>query len=85
MIRLSLGKLLADVKNRSDLEFQQIAYFYGVHLSIDEIQQMRPLLDEISIQWYFTGIPKSFIQRVEKTIGIEKTRQLLQIYQSFFD
>lgn len=83
MIRLSFGKLIAEAKRKSDEEFQQIAQFYGVRLSIHEIQQLRPMLDDISIQWYFTGIPQSFIQRMERTVGKEKTKQLLLLYQSF--
>ncbi len=72
--------LLNEVKTRSDSEVKTIASAYGVDLSTTEIRSLRPLLDEISFHWIFTGIPESFINKVRKAIGNKKTEMLFQMY-----
>lgn len=73
-------QLLNEVKTSSDYEVQSIAASYGVDFSITEIQALRPLLDDIAIHWIFTGIPESFIQKVEQAIGSQKTNEFLKMY-----
>jgi hypothetical protein len=72
--------LLNEVKMRSDREVKTIASAYGVDLSTKEIQALRPLLDEISFHWILTGIPESFINKIRKAIGNEKTDMLFRMY-----
>jgi hypothetical protein len=73
-------QLLNEVKARSDNEVQAIAKRYGIELSITEIRSLRPLLNELSFHWIFTGIPENFINKVVKAIGKEKTEYLFQMY-----
>ena len=56
-------QFLNEVKTRSDAEVKVIARSYGIDLSTSEIRALRPLLDEISFHWIFTGIPEMFINK----------------------
>lgn len=73
-------QFLNEVKMSSDEKVQALAASYDVHFTIREIQLLRPLLDEISLHWVFTGIPSSFIYKVEQVIGSSKTNEFLQMY-----
>lgn len=73
-------QLLNDVKMKSDHEVKSIARQYGIDLSINEIGALRPLLDDISFHWLFTGVPETFINKVRKAIGDHKTEILFQKY-----
>ena len=64
----------------SDSEARQIAASYGINLSVSEIRALRPLLDDISFHWFFTGIPESFMLKVQNAIGYEKTEMLFRMY-----
>lgn len=73
-------QFLNEVRNSSDSEVKSIANSYGINLSTSEIRALRPLLDDISFHWIFTGIPESFIKKVRIAIGDKKTEMLLQMY-----
>ncbi|MBE1553735.1 hypothetical protein [Sporosarcina limicola] len=73
-------QLLNEVKMRSDGEVQTIAWHYGIDLSKKEIGELRPLLNDISFHWIFTGVPESFLDKVKYAIGHEKTAILFQKY-----
>ena len=45
-----------------------------------EIRALRPLLDEISFHWLFTGIPETFINKIRGAIGDKKTEILFKKY-----
>jgi hypothetical protein len=74
------GQLLNEIKMRSDEEVKVIARQYGIDLSISEIRALRPLVDEISFHWLFTGIPETFINKVRNAIGDKKTEILFKKY-----
>lgn len=74
-------QLLGEVKASSNREIQKTALNYGIDLTDDEINALRPLLDDISFHWLFTGVPESFIMRIQEIIGYEKTAILLRMYQ----
>lgn len=80
-ISMDFLNLLNDIQRKSDRDVQQLASFYEVNLSIEEIRLLRPLLNDISIHWYFTGIPNTFIHKVEKVIGPSKTAEFLKRYE----
>ena len=71
---------LNEVKMSSDSEVKSIANSYGIDLSTPEIRALRPLLDEISFHWVFTGIPDIFISKVRIAIGDKKTEIFLRMY-----
>lgn len=73
-------QFLNEVKMSSDEEVQALAASYEAHFSIREIQLLRPLLDEISFHWLFTGIPQHFTERVAQVIGYDRTDTFLQMY-----
>lgn len=73
---------LNEVKMSSNVEVQSLAASYGVHFNLEEIQLLRPLLDDISFHWLFTGIPNDFIAKVEAVLGQEKTAELLEMYRN---
>lgn len=73
---------LNEVKMSSNVEVQSLAASYGVHFTLDEIQLLRPLLDDVSLHWLFIGIPKEFIAKVEAVLGPEKTEELLEMYRN---
>lgn len=73
-------QFLNEVKTSSDREVQSIAATYGIDFTTSEIRKLRPLLDEISFHWIITGIPDSFIYKVQEAIGPSKTEFLLQMY-----
>lgn len=72
--------MLNDLKRKSDAEAKQLAETYGINLSISEIRALRPLLDEISFHWIFTGIPESFIAKVKYAVGDKKGEELFRQY-----
>lgn len=74
--------LIQHIKTSSNEEVQQLAWSHSIDLSLEEIQLLRPLVDDISFHWLFTGIPKSFIAKVERIIGPTKTNQFLAQYMS---
>lgn len=69
---MDYAQLLNEVKVKSDREVRVIAAQYGVDLSIAEIRALRPLLDDISFHWLFTGVPETFINKVRGVIGRKK-------------
>lgn len=73
-------QFLNEVKISSDSEVKSIANSYGIDLSTPEIRALRPLLDEISFHWIFTGIPEIFISKVRIAIGDKKTEIFLRMY-----
>jgi hypothetical protein len=73
-------KLMNEIRVKNNFEVQQIARSYGVFLSIQEIEALRPLLDEVSFHWLFTGIPNQFLRKVSDAIGEEKAEELFQMY-----
>ncbi|KXH87424.1 hypothetical protein [Sporosarcina sp. HYO08] len=80
---MDLIQLLNEVKMKSDEEAQALAAQYGMDFSKQEIRALRPLLNEISFHWLFSGIPDAFIQKVKNIIGAEKTNRLLKEYYDF--
>jgi hypothetical protein len=73
-------QMLNEIKRKSDEEAKLLADAYGINLSIREIRALRPLLDEISFHWIFTGIPESFITKVKRAVGDKKGEELFQKY-----
>ena len=72
--------VLNEIKMKSDKEAKLLADAYGIDLSINEIRALRPLLDEISFHWLFTGIPESFIAKVKYAVGDKKGEELFRRY-----
>ena len=77
---MDYAQLLNEVKTRSDEEVRTLAWQYGVDLSLTEIRALRPLLDDVSFHWLFTGVPESFIHKIRGAIGDKKTDILFQKY-----
>ena len=73
-------QLLNDLKLSDDYELKSFASTYGIKLSTSEVRALRPLLDEVSFHWVFTGIPELFIKKVRIAIGDQKAEQLLSMY-----
>ncbi|EGQ27668.1 hypothetical protein ABZ756_01070 [Mammaliicoccus sciuri] len=78
---MDLLQLIQEIKQLSDNEAQQYAASHGVQLSVKQIQQLRPLLDEVSLSWLFTGIPSVFLEKVSSVIGYEQTMLYLDQYK----
>jgi hypothetical protein len=74
---MNLSGLIGDLKRMSDGELRELAGQYGVVLTKSEIRKLRPLLDEVSVSFLWTGVPEPLIQKVESVIGKERTRQIL--------
>lgn len=77
---MDYAQLLNEVKTKSDEEVRTLAWQYGVDLSLTEIRALRPLLDDVSFHWLFTGVPESFIHKIRGAIGDKKTDILFQKY-----
>ncbi len=77
---MDFAQLVNEVKSKSDDEAIIIARQYGIDLSKTEIRALRPLLDEISFHWLFTGIPEIFITKIRGAIGDNKTDILFKKY-----
>lgn len=73
-------RLLLEMKKRSDDEMLKMSKSYGLDFTVEEIGMLRPLLDEISMHWILTGVPESFISKVERILGQKRTNQLLEDY-----
>lgn len=73
-------QILNEIKRKSDEEAKLLADAYGINLSVREIRALRPLLDEISFHWIFTGIPESFIAKVKRAVGDKKGEELFRQY-----
>ncbi|PID16799.1 MULTISPECIES: hypothetical protein [unclassified Sporosarcina] len=78
---MDLLQLIQEIKQLPDQEAVDYAASYGVELSTKEVRQLRPLLDEVSFTWLFTGIPSAFIEKVTSIIGYEKTMLYLEYYK----
>lgn len=74
-------QIVQEMKKLTDVEAARYAAQHGIQLSIAEVRQLRPLIDEISISWLFTGIPHSFIEKVADIIGYEQTMLYLDYYK----
>ena len=77
---MNLNGMIADLKRMSDHELRELAAQYGVELSHAEVRKLRPLLDEVSFSFLWTGVPEPFIRRVESIIGSERTRKIMDQY-----
>lgn len=80
VFEMDYAQLLNEVKTRSDEDVKVLARQYGVNLSITEIRALRPLLDDVSFHWLFTGVPESFLNKIRRAIGDKKTEILFQKY-----
>ncbi|WP_313234812.1 hypothetical protein [Sporosarcina ureae] len=80
-MKMDLLQLIQEIKQLPDQEAVHYAASYGVELSIKEVQQLRPLLDEVSFTWLFTGIPSVFIEKITSIIGYEKTMLYMEQYK----
>ncbi|PIC66971.1 hypothetical protein CSV71_09980 [Sporosarcina sp. P21c] len=78
---MDLLQLIQEIKQLPDQEAVRYAASYGVELSTKEVRQLRPLLDEVSFTWLFTGIPSAFIEKITMIIGYEKTMLYLEHYK----
>lgn len=72
------AEILEQFLTKSDREIQDFAYSYGVKLSIEEIQRLRPIAENASVTWLFTGIPPYVLQDIENIIGRKKLKKLMQ-------
>ncbi|MCW1927104.1 hypothetical protein [Bhargavaea beijingensis] len=77
---MNLNGMIADLKRKSDRELRELALEYGIQLSSGEVRKLRPLLDEISFSFLWTGVPEPFIRKVESIIGPERTRWIMDQY-----
>ncbi|EMR05923.1 hypothetical protein C772_02194 [Bhargavaea cecembensis DSE10] len=77
---MNLNGMITDLKRMSDRELRELAAQYGVELSSEEVRKLRPLLDEVSFSFLWTGVPDSFIRKVEAIIGTERTRRIMEQY-----
>lgn len=77
---MNLNGMIADLKRMSDRELRELAAQYGVELSSGEVRKLRPLLDEVSFSFLWTGVPEPFIRKVESIIGPERTRRIMDQY-----
>lgn len=77
---MELLQFINQLKTCSVEEAQQLASTYGIALTAAEIQALRPLLDEISFHWLFSGVPESFITKVKQAVGEKKGEELFRSY-----
>lgn len=73
-------QIINELKMSSDSQARKIAASYDIELSTSDIRALRPLLDDISFHWIFTGIPESFMKKVQNAIGYKKTEMLFRMY-----
>ncbi|WP_301107410.1 hypothetical protein [Sporosarcina sp.] len=78
---MDLLQLIQEIKQLSDQDAQNYAANNGVQLSVKQIQQLRPLLDEVSLSWLFTGIPTAFLEKVSAIIGYEEMMLYMEQYK----
>jgi len=69
--------------SKSDKEIVKFSREYGIDLTLEEVQRLRPLSEQASITWLFTGIPNSFLRDVESIIGKKKLKRLLRYLESY--
>lgn len=78
---MDLLQLIQEIKQLSDHEAKNYAAAQGVQLTVKQIQQLRPLLDEVSLSWLFTGIPAAFLEKVSSIIGYETMMLYMEQYK----
>ncbi|RUL57017.1 DUF2624 family protein [Lysinibacillus antri] len=76
-------ELIEAFLSMSDKEIVNYAKQYDVHLSVQEVRSLRPLVHRANITWIITGIPNSFLRDVEQIIGRKKLKKLLQYYDLY--
>ena len=69
--------------SKSDKEIVKFSKQYGVDLTVDEVQRLRPLTQKASVTWLITGIPSSFLKEVENIIGKKKLKKLLKYMDKY--
>ncbi|MFC7684665.1 endonuclease IV [Ureibacillus sp. GCM10028918] len=69
--------------SKSDREIVKFSREYGIDLTIEEVQRLRPLTERASITWLITGIPNSFLKEVESIIGKKKLKKLLKYMENY--
>ncbi|MBB4825737.1 hypothetical protein HNO89_002973 [Sporosarcina luteola] len=77
---MEILQFINQLKASSDEEAQRLASSYGIALTLQEIKALRPLLDEISFHWLFSGVPESFIAKVKRAVGEKKGEELFRSY-----
>ena len=70
-------EILEAFLNKSDKEIIHFARDYGVELSIQEVRSLRPIAQNASVTWLFTGIPNQVLKEIEQIIGRKKLKKLL--------
>ncbi len=83
MLVLRQVEFIEQFLSKSDKEIVKFSREYGIDLTIEEVQRLRPLSERASITWLFTGIPNSFLKDVETIIGRKKLKRLLRYLENY--
>lgn len=83
MLALRQVEFIEQFLSKSDREIVKFSREYGIDLTIEEVQRLRPLSERASITWLFTGIPNSFLKEVESIIGRKKLKKLLRYLENY--
>lgn len=77
---MDLIEFVQIVKNKSDKEIANMTKELPVELTKNEIKELRPILDQASFHWVFTGIPSSVKKEIAKVIGKSKAKTLFHFF-----
>jgi len=77
---MDLIEFVQIVKNKSDHEIAKMTKELPVELTKNEIKELRPILDQASFHWVFTGIPSSVKKEIAVVIGKSKAKTLFHFF-----
>ncbi len=77
---MDLIEFVQIVKNKSDHEIAKMTKDLPVELTKNEIKDLRPILDQASFHWVFTGLPSSVKKEIAAVIGKSKAKTLFHFF-----
>lgn len=77
---MDLIDFVQDIKKKTDDEIATITKDFPVSLTKNEVKELRPLLDQVSFHWIFTGVPSSVKKEIAKVIGKSRAKALFLFF-----
>lgn len=77
---MELMEFIQDIKKKTDDEIATLTKAFPVSLTKNEVKELRPLLEQVSFHWVFTGVPSSVKKEIAKVIGKSRAKELFLFF-----
>jgi hypothetical protein len=77
---MDLIEFIQESKKKTDDEIAAITKAFPVSLTKNEVKELRPIFEQASFHWIFTGVPSSVKKEIAKVIGKSRAKSLFLFF-----